>query len=477
MPTEDFRRHSRWMIRALEWNDSRARYPNLWHEGMPCQILAFESMGSRLRLGDLIAVYHPSSTTYPKRSERFVGISRVVGVRHARVAGSVWVDLDTAHRFDPPLDPGEAPGRVFLCCDPGWPAREVALFRRVFAAAVSGGFKPMAAEEEALAEPLPAAREAMPAPGERTAAEGTYAERESEAHVQAGEESIALDHESEAPHAPAWMGPTPGARLFGGVDFSGDMRDPKEGTWLALLELREERLAVVRLEATGRTGLEAQLRNPDAALLHAEAIGLDFPFGVPIPFAEVLLGGPFPEEGWWALARRLERMSRPAYLIALQEFRDANGEVKRLTDERAGAFSPLHRVNPDVGPMTYQGIRLIAEERSRYALRPFESAKGRLLLEVYPGAGVRRLDIAPAGEVEKSHAIVNALAHAARLPVAIEQPFLRRCLAQRDALDAVVAARCAAQAVLSGESDRTPEELAPGQGDRVRKEGWIYGLE
>jgi hypothetical protein len=471
MPNEDFRRHSRWMIRALEWNDSRARYPNLWHEGMPCQLLAFESMGSRLRLGDLIAVYHPSSSTYPKRSERFVGVSRVIGMKRARAAGSVWVDLETAHRFDPPLDIGEAPGRVFLCCDPGWPAREVALFRRVFEAAVSAGFRPAAGEIEAPPEAVPAAGAETLAPGDGAGLE------EPRAEADRAEEGAVPDRTGESPQAPVWAGPSPGARLFGGVDFSGDMRDPKEGTWLALLELREERLAVVRLEATGRSGLEAQLRNPDAALLHAEAIGLDFPFGVPVPFAETLLGGPFPEEGWWALARRLERMSRPTYLIALQEFRDANGEIKRLTDEGAKAFSPLHRVNPDLGPMTYQGIRMIAEERSRYAVRPFESAKGRLLLEVYPGDSVRRLGLEAPGPAERPQAIVNALSRAARLPVEIGQPFLRRCLARRDALDAVVAARCAALAVLSGETDRTPEDLAPGQGDRVRKEGWIYGLE
>ncbi|MBZ5638953.1 MAG: DUF429 domain-containing protein [Acidobacteriia bacterium] len=466
MPNEDFRRRSRWMIRALEWNDSRARYPNLWHEGMPCQILAFESMGSRLRLGDLIAVYHPASQTFPKRSERFVGISRVIGMRRARGAGSVWVDLETAHRFDPPLDLGEAPGRVFLCCDPGWPAREVSLFRRVLDAAVVAGFKPLAGETEA--------------PAEAGHADETFVEesdRGIETERGAGEPTSATDLESDAHQTPMWTGPTPGARLFAGVDFSGDMRDPKDGTWLALLELKEERLAVVRLEATGRNGLEAQLRNPDAALLHAEAIGLDFPFGVPVPFAETLLGGPFPEEGWWALARKLERMSRPTYLIALQEFRDAHGELKRLTDESAGAFSPLHRVNPDLGPMTYQGIRMIAEERSRYALRPFESAKGRLLLEVFPGASLRRLGLEASGPGDRPHSIVDALSRAARLPVEIGQPFLRRCVARRDALDAVAAARCAALAVLSGETDRTPEDLAPGQGDRVRKEGWIYGLE
>ena len=39
-----------------------------------------------------------------------------------------WIDLETAHRFDPPLDLGESPRRVFLCCDQGWPDRDVALF-------------------------------------------------------------------------------------------------------------------------------------------------------------------------------------------------------------------------------------------------------------------------------------------------------------------------------------------------------------
>ena len=455
------------MIRALEWNDSRARYPNLWHEGMPCQLLAFESMGSRLRLGDLIAVYHPTSQTHAKRSERFAGISRVIGLRRAQTPGSVWVDLETAHRFDPPLDLGASPGRVFLCCDHGWPEREVALFRRVFDAAVPAGWAPLPGDVEGPAETVPHVVEETHAAARETATEESAADAPDAVAPQP----------NGMPHAPAWTGPSAGARLFAGVDFSGDMRDPKEGTWLAMLELRDERLSVVRLEATGRTGLEYQLRNPDAAMLHTEAIGLDFPFGLPVPFAEKLLGHPFSDEGWWSLVKRLERTTRPAYLIALQEFRDANGETKRLTDESAGAFSPLHRVNPDLGPMTYQGIRMIAEERSRYAVRPFESAKGRLLIEVYPGAAVRRLGVETDEQNGRTQAIATALARAERLPVEIGQPFLRRCLSRRDALDAVVAARCAALAVLTGETEKTPEELAPGQGDRVRKEGWIYGLE
>ena len=33
-----------------------------------------------------------------------------------------------------------------------------------------------------------------------------------------------------------------------------------------------------------------------------------------------LLGGAFPDEGWWALARRLERLTRPEFLVAVEEF-------------------------------------------------------------------------------------------------------------------------------------------------------------
>ena len=35
MTADKARRRSRWMLRALEWNDPRARYPNLWVDGMP----------------------------------------------------------------------------------------------------------------------------------------------------------------------------------------------------------------------------------------------------------------------------------------------------------------------------------------------------------------------------------------------------------------------------------------------------------
>ncbi len=457
MPIEDARRRSRWMMRILEWDDPRARYPNLWHEGMPRVILAFDTIASRLRLSDWIAVYSPASQKHPERSGRFVGIARVTGLRQSAHDSSLaWVDLEAEHRFETPFDAGEEPRRVFLCCDPGWSDREVGLFQKVFDAAVGAGWRPDTEEQEKAAQ--------------------------QESRIGEGNGNAAIaEHEAPPTPIPAPLRSVraePRGRLFGGADYSGDMRDPKDATWLAVVELMEtNRLRIVRLEATGRAGLQSRLRNADAQLQRVEAVGLDFPFGLPLAFAESLLGGPFPEEGWWALARRFEKMSRPEYLIALQEFRDANGEIKRLTDEAAKAFSPLHRVHPDLGPMTYHGIRLIAEERSRYAVRPFESTRGRLLLEVYPGGALRRLQAERVTEAEERHsAILSLLRRAERYPVDMDEQFRRRCLEKRDALDAVLAARCAAQAVLGGETARGPEDLAPGEGERVRREGWIYGL-
>jgi hypothetical protein len=418
------------MMRALEWDDSRAKYPNLWHDGLPVRLLTFDSVGQRLRLGDLIAVYYPASQKHPQRAERFVGIVRVEGLSRSHSSRHVWVDVSAAHRFQPPLDLGEGPRRVFLCCDPEWPDREVGLFRQVFDAAVAAEWKPTPEEQEQAP--------AGPVRKERT-----------------------------APAMPETVG-----RVFAGVDFSGDMRDPKDRTWLALLSLEDDALRVIRLEPTGRSGLQACLRDGDAVLQRVEAVGLDFAFGVPMEFASSLLGGALPEEGWWGLAKRLEKMSRPEFLGAMQDFLQQQGELQRHTDVKTGAYSPLHRGKEDTGAMCYQGIRMIAEERSRYAVRPFETAQGRLLVEVYPPGLAHRL---LGTKKPSARALLDSLAGQEHLPVRMNEHFRARCVSNRDALDAVLAARCATEAVLSGEVEREPDELAPGEGDRLRWEGWIYG--
>lgn len=468
---DDLRRRSHWMLRVLEWNDPKARYPNLWQDGMPAEVLVYDTIATRLRIGDLIAIYYPQSARHPKRSERYIGLSRVAALRPSHLESQYWLDLEAAHRFAEPLDLGAAPRRVFLCCNTGWPEQDVAVFHRVFERAVEQGFKPRPEElpsETAAPEAVPVA----PAPADKSPTAATVSEQ-----APPAEAPVAADSKTAPAAAPPPVADTakPGP-LFGGIGLSGDRRDPRDGTWLAMVRLEDNHLRVVRLDPTGRHGLQQCLRNPDRKLMQVEAIGCGFPFGIPVPFAEALFGEKYPEEGWWGLARKFEHLPYPEYLVKLQEFRDSHGDVRRFVDERAGGPSPLQRGEPDLGLMTYHGIRLIAEERSRYAVRPFESAQGHLLLEVDPGALLRATAPDAADGADAGRAALQAVHRADTLPVIVDEPFLARCRASEEALNAVLAARATAVAVQAGETERTADELAPEQSDRVQREGWIYGI-
>jgi hypothetical protein len=125
-----------------------------------------------------------------------------------------------------------------------------------------------------------------------------------------------------------------------------------------------------------------------------------------------------------------------------------------------------------MGSRCYHGIRMLAEERSRYAIRPFENAQGRLVFEVNPSGSIRKLGFC--GGLAKD--VLAGLGGLSYLPLEMGDRFRRQCVERRDALDAVVAARCAAVAVLTGEAELAPDELAPEHGEQVGREGWIYGL-
>lgn len=440
MATENLRRHSRWMLRVLEWNDPKAKYPNLWHDGMPVHVLAFDTVAQRLRLGDLIAVYHPGGAAAAKKHGAFLGLSRVVGLRRSYSASQYWIDLETAHKLAEPLVPERSPRRVFLCCDPEWPGADVALFRQLFAAAVAAGWAPAPSELEEAGEIRPVVPRPAPQP----------------------------DPEPEE-----------GGRLFCGVELGGGLHDRRQHTWIAVARLTggdEPVLKVVRLEATGRSGMASLLRSPDAGIMAAEGIGMAFPFGMPLPFVEAIQGGSYPEAGWWDLVHALEKLSYPDFLAKVQEFHQDQGDALRLTDQARSAGSPLRRDLPDLGSVTYHGMRMLAEGRSRYVVRPFESAEGHLLFEVRPPLQELGLDEASAGAAGKwAPAIGERLAGLPTLPLILEGDALKACRSGPAALKAVLAARQTAAAVLSGEVARSPEELDAGEADRIRKEGWIYG--
>jgi len=131
-----------------------------------------------------------------------------------------------------------------------------------------------------------------------------------------------------------------------------------------------------------------------------------------------------------------------------------------------------------MGSKGYYGIRMIAGDRSRFAIRPFENAQGKLLLEVFPAGALRSLLTDRDGDVEitRPGEILKTLSGLNPWPLDVAGPFRKNCHRSRQALYAVIAARCAAVAVLNGEADCAPDDLAPGHGDRIGREGWIYGL-
>ena len=99
MKDNDVTRRSHWILRSMEWDDDKARYPNIWHSGMPRHVLAAERLAGRVRLGDLVAIYYPASRKHSDRSERYLGFCRVVGLRQAEGKDLAWLDLETAFRF------------------------------------------------------------------------------------------------------------------------------------------------------------------------------------------------------------------------------------------------------------------------------------------------------------------------------------------------------------------------------------------
>jgi len=489
---DDTTRRSFWMLRVLEWNDPKAKYPNLWTDGLPSTVLVFDTIATRLRLGDLIAVFHPASSRHPARSERFVGLVRVAGLRRAeRSARSdrYWLDLDPAHRYRRPVDLGSAPRRVFLCCDPGWPETERAMFEKLHAIAMSERWSPLPGEDfPAVEAGKPSVSDPIPDERSETAVvttpvEASAAEPPSEPAPADEPEPIAepepqpiaaLDSTPES--APAEVEPsgTGEPRWFGGVSWAGDRRDPRDGSWFALATFDGASMRVVRLEPTGRTGVQAYLRDPDRDLSRVEATGCAFPFGQPQAFVEHVVDGPFPEEGWWGVAKAFEHIGYTAYLRKVQEFRDRAGAVARYVDDRVGMASPLSRDHGDRASMSFHGIRMVAADRSRFAIRPFESAQGRLLLEVAPDTAIREFGLD--GATRDAGGLLDALASTGELPLVLDGPLRARCVKNLEAVRAVLAARCAARAVLSGETDKTPEELAPDAPEQVRREGWIYGV-
>ena len=261
-----------------------------------------------------------------------------------------------------------------------------------------------------------------------------------------------------------------------GVDFSGAR--PDNNTWVAQGRLDGQELVLDSCRPVSRSQLSGLLE----ALPGGAVASLDFPFSVPVDFARF----------WSPEARAMPDLWSAAAAMTLEEFmflRDAyvarRGEPKRLGDSyHPECYSCLHKVNPNMVPMTFYGMRMLAGlwpkgcEVPPLALQ--KMGKG-VLLEAMPGAALRALGLPYKGYKNGARANVLRRQILQELPgrSSISMPnlgeFQKPCLSSHDCLDAVVAAVIAALWCTDPDLFRHPEPAGSGAPNSTAAlEGWLY---
>ena len=266
-----------------------------------------------------------------------------------------------------------------------------------------------------------------------------------------------------------------------GVDFSGHRDD--RNTWVALGRL--DICGALRLDGV-QPARRADLFELLAAVPAPAVAALDFPFGVPAAFVAHLS----PESAPRAMPDVWEIVSditAAEFLEARGRFVAEHGELKRSGDARhfPESYSPLHVANPNMVPMTREGIRLLhrwhRNDPRRWHVPPLEPparpARTVTLLELMPGAFLKAVGLPWKGykkgrrSAELRARITGALATASGIPLPDLDAVRMGCHASDDFLDAVVAATGAACWVRDRARFRhpQPDELA-----QARLEGWIH---
>ena len=187
------------------------------------------------------------------------------------------------------------------------------------------------------------------------------------------------------------------------------------------------------------------------------------------------------------LWRVLAGMEASDFLETRDLFVNDNGELKRSGDARhfPESYSPLHRVNPNMVPMTFEGIRLLHRlshnDPKRWHVPPLQptgqSAYTVTLLELMPGAFLKSVGLPYKGykkgrcASELRETITDSLESASGIPLPNLEAVRMGCHASDDFLDAVVAAVGAAYWAEDKDRFRHPQ---PDELELARLEGWIY---
>ena len=272
-----------------------------------------------------------------------------------------------------------------------------------------------------------------------------------------------------------------------GIDFSGAKHD--RGTWVAYGRLTPE--GTLEFESAN------MIRRKDVvnlliAVSTPAVAAIDFPFSVPREFAEFLNTG-VDLEAMPDVWRIIDDMSLEDFYAARDAFVGRFGEPKRAGDAAhfSESFSPLHKVNPNMLPMTYRGIRMLhrlyGESPDRWAVPPMRAARSQArsvtLLETMPGAFLKSIGAIYKGykkpksarqRDERRNAILDTVQRNSSVALPNLSDLRDDCVASDDCLDAVVAAVAAAEWARNLARFRHPSAE---ERTAARLEGWIYALQ
>ena len=264
-----------------------------------------------------------------------------------------------------------------------------------------------------------------------------------------------------------------------GIDFSGAKSDDR--TWIARGRLDGLSLVFRSCEPVRRAELEEVLLS-----LPGDAVAaLDFPFSVPRVFAQFWRPEAIAMPDLWAAASMMELAG---FMALRDDFAARFGEPRRRCDTFfPEAYSCLHKVNPNMVPMTFYGMQMLARLGPAGCVVPPLSFQGRtaggkaLLLEAMPGAALRAFKLPYKGYKNgvnagiKRREILEGLPGRSGLLLPNLAELREGCLESHDCLDAVVAAVTAALWARDPGLFRRPT-LGEGEGpDRVSLlEGWLY---
>ena len=297
-------------------------------------------------------------------------------------------------------------------------------------------------------------------------------------------------------------------RTIVGVDFSGAGEDTDVGkTWVTTgyleteddQELKKGTLIFLSCDQVSRNELSATLiSSPNDAVA-----ALDFPFSVPIAFADHLAPPGSEMPCLW------QSVAPPMEFVEFREKAKGFTDLLRVGDLHCSNAKPSLKVegNPVMVNMTFRGMQMLHRLRNAGCRVPpldNDECKGATMLEVMPGSVLKALDLPSSGfkgknqtDMECRRKILRELPKCSNVNVINIRDFGEEAMFSDDALDSMVAAVAAAKWAMdeSESAFKRPSKhnsvadafakykgkrrISPGiehltEEEAARREGWIY---